>query len=461
MKVLIIITDGVGLKNFSFGKFSSVAQLKNIELIYWNKTKFNLVELGLTEIKLSNRSPSPLTSILKTSKTIIFLNYYRKKFNNEIFSKYLFNSNKKGFNNIIKNLLVSMFTVVFQYFRFSLQSFIHFIEMRTDYYHDCLSQVNEIKPDFVFASNQRSVLAISPLLAAKKIGVPSASFIFSWDNLPKATMVVESDFYFVWSEYMKMEVSKYYQNILPSQVLVTGTPQFEPHFFSDSIIQREEFFQKFNLDYDLRYICFSGDDITTSPFDPIYLESIVKSIVSINEYSIHKYGIIFRKCPTDFSGRYDFVIDRYPDLVFPIDPDWAVLGDNWDDVMPMENDLRLLVSTIFYSDIVINLGSTMVFDALCLNKPCLYINYDVVENNNWSTKNIYKFIHFKSMPSLDSVFWLNSRDSVEKDIFHLIQKLEHLDLSQTKKWFEKIVSTPADTSSERILEEITKLVTAK
>jgi hypothetical protein len=35
------------------------------------------------------------------------------------------------------------------------------------------------------------------LLAAQQLGIPTATFIFSWDNLPKATMVVETDYYFV------------------------------------------------------------------------------------------------------------------------------------------------------------------------------------------------------------------------------------------------------------------------
>jgi hypothetical protein len=34
------------------------------------------------------------------------------------------------------------------------------------------------------------------LLAAQQLGIPTATFIFSWDNLPKATMVVETDYYY-------------------------------------------------------------------------------------------------------------------------------------------------------------------------------------------------------------------------------------------------------------------------
>jgi hypothetical protein len=36
--------------------------------------------------------------------------------------------------------------------------------------------------------------------AAQELGIPTATFIFSWDNLPKATLVLEPDYYFVWSD---------------------------------------------------------------------------------------------------------------------------------------------------------------------------------------------------------------------------------------------------------------------
>jgi hypothetical protein len=56
-------------------------------------------------------------------------------------------------------------------------------------------------------------LAVAPLLAAQDLGIPTATFIFSWDNLPKATMVVEANYYFVWSHHMKRELLLYYPNI--------------------------------------------------------------------------------------------------------------------------------------------------------------------------------------------------------------------------------------------------------
>ena len=66
------------------------------------------------------------------------------------------------------------------------------------------------KPDLVFCSNQRNTKNISSLLAAKDLGIKTMCFIQSWDNVPKAMQVVETDFYLVWSELMQKELLKYY-----------------------------------------------------------------------------------------------------------------------------------------------------------------------------------------------------------------------------------------------------------
>ena len=68
------------------------------------------------------------------------------------------------------------------------------------------------------------------MLAARDLNIPTAVFIFSWDNLPKGMLVVEADYYFVWSTHMKNELLYYYSNIKESQIRITGSPQFEGHF---------------------------------------------------------------------------------------------------------------------------------------------------------------------------------------------------------------------------------------
>ena len=118
------------------------------------------------------------------------------------------------------------------------------------------------------------------MLAAQELGIPTATFIYSWDNLPKATMVVEPQYYFVWSEHMKRELLNYYPFLDPENILVTGSPQFEPHLDPELRQERSEFYREHGLDLSREYLCFSGDDSTTSPDDPQYLADTAEAVAA-------------------------------------------------------------------------------------------------------------------------------------------------------------------------------------
>ena len=72
--------------------------------------------------------------------------------------------------------------------------------------------------------------------------------------------------------HMKKEVLMYCPYVNENNVIVTGTPQFESHFDASLIKSKAEFFEENNLDLNKKYICYSGDDIVTSPLDQYYLE---------------------------------------------------------------------------------------------------------------------------------------------------------------------------------------------
>ena len=191
----------------------------------------------------------------------------------------------KGIKNAFKSLYVDFLVATKSSERgvVSIREKIKKLERSTAKYEYCKKQLLEHKPDIVFCTNPRPTQAIAPILAAQDLGIPTASLIFSWDNLPKATMVVETDYYLVWSDHMKAELLYYHPNIKADQIKVTGTPQFEIHFDKDSLLSREAFFEAHALDVNKKYICFSGDDVTTSPDDPKYLEDLALAITRLNK----------------------------------------------------------------------------------------------------------------------------------------------------------------------------------
>ncbi len=462
-KVFLLLPDGIGLRNFAYTDFYEKGRQMGFDLTFWNNTSFDVSSLGFKEIRIVNPKMHPLTDIFKKARVQIDLNENIRRSGDRVYDSYRFPFASGTLVKWVKTNAIKTLTALYssQKGAAKIRKYISSFETQTLYYRECLETLRREKPALVFCTNQRTVSALAPILAAQELGIPTATFIFSWDNLPKATLVLEPDYYFVWSDYMKKELLQYYPFIKPSQVMVTGTPQFETHTYRRNLLSRGEFFRTYGLDPNKKYICYSGDDVTTSPNDPRYLADTVDAVRQLNAEG-QNLGILFRRCPVDFSDRYDAVLKSNADILTAIDPKWKKMGDYWNTVLPTAEDLDLQVNTIAHTEMVINLGSSMVFDYISYDKPCAYINYDVTDSiqPDWSVEKIYRFVHFRSMPSRESVLWIDS----PKSIVAVIRK--GLDDSgqtvrEAKRWFERINEHPPQDASARILNAVGQIIQNK
>lgn len=458
-KIFILLPDGVGLRNFAFSEFYKLGIELNYDVVFWDKTLFNLSEIDVKNVKIKNLKSNPKTDLYKRSRKNIEISQFSLKFSSIIFKSYLFKSKWNSLKGIVKNIIVKWFSIIYNSENGLeiLREKIVVAERNSEYYKHCLKTLKEEAPDFVLCTNQRSVLAIAPITAAKDLKIPTATFIFSWDNLPKATLVVEPDYYFVWSKYMQNELIKYYPFLPKENIIVAGTPQFEFHFDNSLMQTRDEFFEIHNLDLNKKYFCYSGDDITTCPDDPTYLRDLAESVGRLNNLG-HNFAIIIRRCPVDFSSRFNKVLSDYSHIITEIKPLWKQVGNNWNTVLPTKEDMKLLYNIAEHCELVINLGSSMVFDFVAHNKPCCYINYDVPNkvNKNWSVETIYNYIHFQSMPNKEVVFWIESKTNLDTIILEALNDTEKV--KKTKDWFKVINIEDPTKSSQNIWKAINRIV---
>ena len=452
-KLLVIIPDGVGLRNFAYTNFPEEVKNAGWELIYWNATGFKLDELGLKEIILKP-NPRAWTDLLKRAKINIELEHFQKKFNEPVYKKYKFPSSQNGLKNKLKSLIVSF--LIKKYKREKglkrLRTLMQDSERKSEYYKHCIEVLNLEKPDAIFCTNQRPVNAISPIIAARDLGIPTSCFIFSWDNLPKATKVIDTDYYLVWSEHMKDELMRYYPHITPGQIRITGTPQFEIHYNKAVVFPRDQFFSKYGLDPSRKYLCFSGDDITTSPHDEYFLRDVAEAVRRLNDKG-QNLGIIFRRCPVDFSDRYQKVLERFSSIIFPIDPDWTGNGDSWNQAMPKKEDMTLQTNIAEHCFMVINVASSMLFDFAAKGKPCAYLNYLLdLQDQQKDIREIYSYIHFKTIPE-NAVFWINNKEEIGNIILKALRGPNEERLEIAMSWFQK-VNCCATEASKNIVHQL-------
>jgi hypothetical protein len=453
-KILFIIPDGVGIRNYLYSDVLSHV-IKEAAIAFWSPLprnafdkvkKLHAIEIDYKNITLN--AESPLTRVFREAATFGRLLSNSLLTNNPTI---LANWNYKP--KSLKQKLLNNGSMAIGSWASKKYKRILNLERRAQIFwkrsiiEEFKNDLLEFKPSSIFITHQR-VSGLMPIcIAAKELGIPIITAIYSWDNLPKGRLAVQADKYIVWSDYMKDEMKIYYPEINQEKVLVTGTPQFEFYFKKQLLLSRNDFAQKFGLDSTKTWICFSGDDTLTSPNDPMYLRDVASALGKNSKLS--DIQIIFRRCPADFSARYDDVLTDFKSII-SINPQWHTTESGWNSFFPKYSDVSLLVNTASHCDLVINLGSTMAHDFAVFNKPCLYVNYNIKNQNlDWSTDTIYKFQHFRTMQNLEAVGWLNSSEEIGEKIIKALENPAAVGKDR-KKWLEKIVQHPLQESSKNI-----------
>lgn len=447
-KILLLFPDGVGIRNYLYSDVFKGME-KELFLFHAFDAKTEQAVKDITAIQNTLSIPKYTESLtekfLRELICLARLKHNAKLVNN---SSILTNwkSNHKG---IFKTLFYKCIEIASHLFTsyeciLKLEKWYQKAIRNTNFYKEVREILVANAPEKLFCSHQRGVQCATVFAAAQDLGIETITVIYSWDNLPKARMALQADKYLVWSDYMKQELKLYYPEIKEQQIFVTGTPQFECYHQPENIIPREVFYERYNLDIHKKIICYSGDDVLTCPDDPQYLDDLASELVR-NGLDV-SYQILLRRCPVDISGRFDAIISKYPNLIKQASPLWNFEpNSSWTTIYPLPEDVKLLVSTAYYSDIVVNLGSTMAFDFGMFKKPCIYINYDqeVKINPDWSVHTIYDFQHFKSMPNKEVVMWWNSKDSFAS----LIEPVKSdYDIENIHKWAKIIIENSKNIS---------------
>lgn len=447
-KILLLFPDGVGIRNYLYSNVFK-GMTEKLILFHAFDSKTEQAVKDITQIENTISIPKYKESFKeKFLRELICL--ARLKYNANLVKNPTiltnWRSSHKGFFKTIFYRSVEFVSIGFTNYKRIL-----WLEKRyqkairnTDYYRKISIILQETNTKKLFCSHQRGVQCATIFAAAKDLGIETFTVIYSWDNLPKARMALQADNYLVWSDYMKEELKLYYPEITSEQIFVTGTPQFECYQSPENIIPKEVFYKQYDLDVNKKIICYSGDDVKTCPDDPQYLSDLAEELVRNN--LTDTYQILLRRCPVDVSGRFDTIVNKYPNLIKQAPPLWNFEpNSSWTTIYPLPEDVKLLVSTAFYCDAVVNLGSTMAFDFAMFKKPCIYINYDQKEkvNPNWSVKWIYQLQHFKSMANKNAVVWVNNKNEI-------IDRILLNQISGSMEDWKKIVLSDYKESSKKI-----------
>lgn len=226
-------------------------------------------------------------------------------------------------------------------------------------------------PDIVILSpliNPASVEA-DYLQAALALGLPSVYALYSWDNLTsKGTFHMIPDRSLVWSRSLALDLTKWH-NIPPRQIIVTGAPRFDPWFEGKLTQDRNEFCKIAGLDPKKPFILYvSSTFLVDSNYNKELSEAIVISEISSALQQHHEtedIQILVRPHPTNSQSVIKSIID---------------LNDERIHVYPLRGEFpdsdgrrRMLYNSIHHSRAVVGVNTTAFLEAAILDKPCITI----------------------------------------------------------------------------------------
>jgi hypothetical protein len=296
------------------------------------------------------------------------------------------------------------------------------------------------------------------VLAARSLGIPTATFIFSWDNLSsKGRIAAPFDHYLVWSPLMRDELLRYYPDVPADRVHIVGTPQFDPYVDERLTLTRREFFAQIGADASRPLICFSGGDTGNCPEDQHHVRILMELIRS--GQIAGRPQVLLRPSPVDEGRRYDDVRRDYLELLYS-PPRWIHTDPgNWAQVFPDAEDVALLANLTRHADLNVNFGSTMALDFGLHDKPVVVPVIDVTRPFVHGLPLFdfcMQFEHYRPVETLHAARFARTRDEFASMINAYLAD-PSLDRDGRRTLAELQVLKPLGQSSARIIAVLEQL----
>jgi len=457
--IAIAITDGVGYRNFVLNgfleklssQFNHIYVFSAIPIKYFDK----LDDSQYTIIELLDYKEPKITWFYRKLKEVAHLRNH-KKGNFAISRLWVLNKNKnlnfRGFLTRLVFFITEFLNSEKWILYFNTKQKMSIKKLKVYNYYNYLFKKHQI--DLMFFTHQRPPYIAPLVYVAEDYGIKTSTFIFSWDNLAsKGRMAAEFDEYFVWSELMKNDLKEFYKNVKSDRIHIVGTPQFETYRLKDFYSSKSDFLSYFKLNPAFKTITYSCGDSSVAKNDPYYIDIIA---FAISNNQIEKVNFIVRTSPADDGKRFQPLVKKYPFISWNF-PDWNNEDQGhsqaWSQRIPTKKDLINLQSILRYSDLGINMCSTMSIDFMLFDKPVINPVMGTGDGDLANDQKFLKFPHYKTVVESNSVDFAKSPDQliqlIAKNLSSPLDKKE-----QRIKLRELQIGQPLENTSERIVDKL-------
>jgi hypothetical protein len=453
-KLGIVITDGVGFRNFILSDFLSEAEQQFDEVVilsclpasvyegFLHKTK--VIELAVFEEKFQ-------TWFFRKAKEVAHLQLHKKD-NFGITDNLNANRSKTKTSRGYATRFIFKWTSLFHsesniqtYNKLQQQTF-----KNNPIVRDYKTLLEKEQFDMLFFTHQRPPFIAPLVYQAEQLRIKTTSFIFSWDNLAsKGRMAANFNYYLVWSDLMKQELLHFYKKVKKQSIEVVGTPQFEPYVLERYKTLKKDFYLKFNLDSNKKTICFSCGDISTSKNDELYISTIADAI---QKNKIQNVNLLVRTSPAEDPIRFESLVTKYPFIKWNY-PKWHLARkghqEEWSQRIPSKEDIIDLRSILEFSDLNVNMLSTMSLDFMQFDKPVINPVFGNNENKLYNDQRFLEYPHIKNVVNSNATRIVEDKQALI-DAINLYLEYPETDAENRKQLIQMQIGKPLEGTSKRI-----------
>jgi len=310
-----------------------------------------------------------------------------------------------------------------------------------------------ICPSLVFnGSHIHSTIATPAVQAAQWLGIPTATFIFSWDNLTsQGRITLPYDYFLVWNNDLKRQLIEMYPWIEPENVFVTGSPQFDFHFRPAFYRSRGQFCSDIGAEADRPMILYSTGMANHMPGEPEIVESIADILREYPEKE--RPQMLVRVYAKDLTGRFDELKERRKDIIFQ-NVEWNA---SW--LTPRSEDSYGLVNALRHCALGINIASTLSLELCMFDKPVINVGFDAPASNHLELRNalFYSYEHYRPVVESGAVRVAYSLSELKRMLHEALTNPEAAS-SARRRLIERMFGETLDgRSADRIAAKLVEL----
>jgi hypothetical protein len=258
------------------------------------------------------------------------------------------------------------------------------------------------KPAMLLTSSPGLILSEVPLLrTAARRTIWSMALDPSWDNFTNKLLPVRLvNRLIVWNDLMRQQAIELH-GYADSQICTVGTPQWDRYFRDGVTVSRTAFFERIGADPSHKLVT-----LTTTPRELYSHHDHVLRVLmrAMQQGRLPMVQVLVRLHPRDERAHYE-EFARTPGIIVEKPFRETVRAGDGLAVDVTAGSQQHLADTLFHSDVIINVASTIAIEAAIFDTPVVNVSFDGEVESPFvrSARRYYQFTHYVNVTRHNAV----------------------------------------------------------